>query len=267
MFKLSSLETDNFFKTLQSLCVTHFPGEPKLEHQIKSLALLSFSNMSKSDSLLFSLDYTIKCATIALDVVRGQIIQSGHADAQSLRQILCATLFSRVGILRGLFSEDNDPTFLISDGQMLTLPFTQTDSALWQHCADRSCTYIRSKLSDVPHLDIELLAEAIQCADFTKTMPVENCNPLCGITRACQVIGLMSNLDPNRATLKIFFSAREGGILDRFGLKTLDQFRAGYQQYFWENLFADITDIIPILGETDRGFERMMEIYQQSKSK
>ena len=264
MFKFSSVETSNFFQNLQSLCSTHFHDEPKLEYQLKSLALLAFSNMSKSDSLLFSLSYTIKCATIALDIVRGQTIQTGHADAQGLRQILCATLFARVGILRGLFNEDKDPAFLVSNGQMVTLPFTQTDSALWQHCADRSCTYIRTKLGDVAYLDIELLAEAIQCADFTKPMPLRNSNRLCSITRACQIIGLISNLDPNRTTLKAFLSAREGEVLERFGFKTLDQFRAGYKQYFWENLFTDITDIIPILEETDSGFDRMMDIYQQS---
>ena len=264
MFKFASVETRDFFQTLQSLCSAHFHDEPKLEHQLRSLALLSFSNMSKSDSLLFSLNHTIKCATIALDVVRGQTIQTGQSDAQGLRQILCATLFSRVGILRGLFSEDKDPTFLVSNGEMITLPFTQTDSALWQHCTNRSCTYIRTKLGDVPYLDIELLAEAIQCADFTKPMPARNANRLSSITRACQIIGLMSNLDPNRTTLKTFLSAREGGVLESFGFKTLDQFRAGYNQYFWENLFTGITDIIPVLEETDSGFDRMMDIYQQS---
>ena len=73
----------------------------------------------------------------------------------------------------------------------------------------------------------------------------------------------MSNLDTNRAILKMFLSAREGGVLDRFGLKTLDQFRDGYQKYFWEHLFTDITDVISILEETDTGFQRMVGIYQQ----
>ncbi len=53
MFKFTSVAIDIFFDSLQSLCKTHFHGDPDLEHQIKSLALLSFSNMSKSDSLLF----------------------------------------------------------------------------------------------------------------------------------------------------------------------------------------------------------------------
>ena len=263
MFKFSSVETDNFFKYLSTLCNSNFRDDPLLEHQIKSMAALAFSTMSKSDSLLFSLDYTIKCATIALDIVRGRVIQTGQADAHSMRQILCATLFCRVGILRGLFLEDKDPTFLKPNREMITLPYTQTDSALWQHCADRSCLYLRTKLDDVPYLEIESIAEAIQGADFTETAPPANPSHLGNITRACQIIGLMSNLDTNRATLKIFLSAREGGVLERFGLKTLDQFRAGYQKYFWENLFTDITDIIPILEETDTGFQRMVGIYQQ----
>ena len=53
--------------------------------------------------------------------------------------------------------------------------------------------------------------------------------------------------------LKTFLSAREGGVLERFGLKTLDEFRTGYHKYFWENLFTDITDVISILEETDKG--------------
>ena len=127
MFKFSSVEADNFFEYLSALCNNQFPDDPQLENQMKSMAALAFSSMSKSDSLLFSLDYTIKCATIALDVARGQAIQTGQADAQSLRQILCADLFCRVGILRGLFIEDKDPTFLKPNRQMVTLPYTQTD--------------------------------------------------------------------------------------------------------------------------------------------
>ena len=263
MFKFTSVETDVFFDYLNTLCDSHFRDDPLLEHQIKSMAALAFSTMSKSDSLLFSLDYTIKCAIIALDVVRGQIIQTGQADAHSMRQILCATLFCRVGILRGLFIEDKDPSFLKPNREMITLPFTQTDSALWQHCADRSCMNVRTKLADISYLSLEPIAEAIQCADFTETAPPGNPGHLSTITRACQIIGLMSNLDTNRATLKMFLSAREGGVLDRFGLQTLDQFRDGYQKYFWEYLFTDITDVISILEETDTGFQRMVGIYQQ----
>jgi len=263
MFKFTSVETNLFFEHLGELCTSYFQDDPQLEQQIQSMAALAFSTMSKSDSLLFSLDYTIKCATIALDVVRGQAIQTGEADVQNVRQILCATLFCRVGILRSLFPEDKDPAFLKSNRKMITLPFTQTDSALWQHCADRSSMYVRTKLANLSYIDIEPILEAIQCADFTETMPTGNISQLGSITRACQIIGLMSNLDSNRATLKIFLSAREGGVLERFGLKTLDQFREGYQKYFWEHLFTDITDVISILEETDTGFQRMVGIYQQ----
>ena len=123
--------------------------------------------------------------------------------------------------------------------------------------------YIRAKLADIPYLDTEALVDAVQCADFTKTLPTGNYNFLSTITRACQIIGLMSNLDQNRAALKTFLSAREGGVLERLGLKTFDEFRTGYHKYFWESLFTDITDVISILEETDKGSQTMLGIYQQ----
>ena len=264
MFKFENIQSDNFINDLELLCDNHFQHSSALKQQLKSLSLMSFAEMAKSDSLFFSLDYTIKCASVALDVVKGLAIRDGLTNEEEFRNILCSSLFAHVGIIRGILPKDHDPSFLIAPQKTKEIPNSETDSALWRYCAERSALYVEQNLPQQKTSHMDVIERAIRNTDFTKQVDESEINNVGKITRACQIIALFSssgNSGFNSHIVKIYLSAKEGNVLNRFRLYELEDFRAGFKQYFWDYLFSSISDTISILQVTDSGFQKIAKLY------
>ena len=261
MFRFANIHSDNFINDLELLCDNHFQPNAFLKQRMKSLSLMSFAAMTNSDSLFLSLDYTIRCASVALDFVRGLAIRDGRADEEKFQNILCSSLFAHVGIIRGILPEDHGPSFLISPETTKEIPNSETDSALWRYYAERSAIYVEQNLSQHKTSNIDVIERAIRNTDFTKRVSDSEINDIGRITRACQIIALFSSSDFNSHIVKIYLSAKEGNILNRFRLYELEDFRNGFKQYFWDHLFSGISDTISILQVTDRGFQKIAKLY------
>ena len=264
MFRFTNIRSDNFINDLELLCDNHFQPNEFLKQRMKSLSLMSFAAMANSDSLFLSLDYTIRCASVALDVVKGLAIRDGLTNEEEFRNILCSSLFAHVGIIRGILPEDHDPSFLIAPQKTKEIPNAETDSALWRYHAERSAIYVEQNLSQHKTSNIDVIERAIRNTDFTKRVNDSEINNVGKITRACQIIALFSssgNSGFNSHMVKIYWSAKEGNILNRFRLYELEDFRNGFKQYFWDHLFSGISDTISILQVTDSGFQKIAKLY------
>ena len=110
-------------------------------------------------------------------------------------------------------------------------------------------------------LHMDVVERAIRNTDFTKRVDESEINAVGKITRACQIIALFSSSDFNSHIVKIYLSAKEGNILNRFRLYELEDFRNGFKQYFWDHLFSGISDTISILQVTDSGFQKIAKLY------
>ena len=207
------------------------------------------------------MDYTIRGASVALDFLEGLAIRHGHVDEGRLRLVLCTSLFAHVGIIRGIFPGDEDPLFITTEHTKKIIANSKTDSSLWRHYTKRSALFVRQHLSSQSGLQLDIIERAINNTDFTKRVDENNTNDIARITRACQIIALFSSDDFNRNVVKIYLSSQEGDILNRFRLYTLEDFRKGLKQYFWDYLFSGISETISVIQETDRGFEKIANLY------
>ena len=261
MFRFQNIQLDNFMLDLEYFCEYYFTNNLILKNKMKSLSLMSFTKMKRSDSLFFSLDYTIKCASVALNVVRGLAFRNGYADEEQFQHILCASLFAHVGIMRGIFPEDHDPSFLISEQTTKEIPNSKTDSALWRYYTERSSIYVKQHLPYQETFNMDMIEKSIKNTDFTKRVDKSKMNDIGIITRACQIIALFSSSNFNSYIVKIYLSSKEGKILNRFRLYELEEFRNGFKQYFWDHLFSGISDTISTMQETDEGFQKIANLY------
>ncbi len=263
MLRFSNIETEIFIKNLEKFCHDYFKDNYTVAKEMKSLALMAFSQMSQSDSLLFSLDHTIRCASIALGVVRALTIKNGVADENEFRHILCISLFSQIGIIRGILTEDSSHDFIISHDKTVKIINPKTDSSLWRYYTERSCLYVENNLPQKHMLNIELISESIRQSDFTKKPEIIEHKDIIRYARACQIISIFSRRDYNSCIARIYLSAKEAEILDRFHLYSLEEFRTGFKKFFWDHLFSDITDTIAVLRETDEGFEKISSLFKR----
>ena len=261
MFAYTNVQPNHFIKNLELFCKNHLEHSLALETQLKSLSLMSFSRMKKSDSLFFSLDYTVRCASVALDFIEGLTIRRGYVDEEHFRLVLCTSLFAHVGIIRGIFPGDEDPLFTVSAHAKKDVPNSKTDSALWRYYTKRSALFVKQNLAQQSNLDLDIIEKAINNTDFTKKIDENNLNTIGKITRACQIVALFSSEDFNRYIVKIYLSSKEGDILNRFRLYELEDFRNGLKQYFWDYLFSSISDTISVIQETDKGFKKIARLY------
>lgn len=261
MFSFSSVQPNHFVREVGLFRKNYLKDNLGLEAQLKSLSLMSFSRMKKSDSLFLSLNYTIRCASVALDFLEGLAIRCGYIDEEHVRLVLCTSLFAHVGIIRGVFPGDEDPSFIVSEHTKTDIPNSKTDSSLWRHYTQRSALFVRENLNHQSGLQLDIIERAINNTDFTKRVDENNINDIGRITRACQIIALFSSDDFNGNIAKIYLSSKEGDILNRFRLYNLEDFRKGLKQYFWDYLFSGISDTISVIQETDRGFEKIAKLY------
>ena len=261
MFAFSNVQPNYFVRNVESFCKNYLKDNLVLEAQLKSLCLMSFSRMKKSDSLFFSLDYTIRCASVALDFLEGLAIRRGYVDEEHLRLVFCTSLFAHVGIMRGIFPDDDNPSFVVSEHAKKEIPNSKTDSSLWRHYTQRSALFVRQNLTHQSGLQLDVVERAINNTDFTKRVDETGINDIGKITRACQIIALFSSEDFNANIVKIYLSSEEGDILNRFRLYTLENFRKGLKQYFWDYLFSGISETISVIQETDRGFGKIAKLY------
>ena len=261
MFAFSNVQPNHFVRNVELFCKNYLKDNLALEAQLKSLSLMSFSRMKKSDSLFLSLDYTIRCASVALDFLEGLAIRRGYVDEEHLRLVFCTSLFAHVGIIRGVLPGDEDPLFIVSEHEKKDIPDSKTDSSLWRHYTERSALFVRQNLTHQSNLQLNIIEKAINNTDFTKRVDERNIKNIGRITRACQIIALFSSEDFNSNIVKIYLSSKEGDILNRFRLYNLEDFRKGLKQYFWDYLFSGISDIMSIVQETDRGFGKIAKLY------
>ena len=261
MFAFSNVQPNHFIRNVELFCKNYLKNNLVLEAQLKSLSLMSFSRMKKSDSLFLSLDYTIRCASVALDFLEGLAIRNGYVDEEHLRLVFCTSLFAHVGIIRGVFPGDEDPLFIVSEHAKKAIPNSKTDSALWRHYTERSALFVRQTLAHQGGLQLDIIERAIKNTDFTKRVDENIIDNIGKVTRACQIIALFSSDSFNSNIVKVYFSSKEGDILNRFRLYTLEDFRKGLKQYFWDYLFSGISDTISIIQETDRGFGKIAKLY------
>ena len=261
MLSFSNVQPNHFVSNIELFCKDYLKDNLALEAQLKSLALMSFSRMKKSDSFFLSLDYTIRCASVALDFLEGLAIRRGYVDEEHVRLVVCTSLFAHVGIIRGVFPGDEDPFFIVSEHAKKDIRNSKTDSSLWRYYTQRSALFVRQNLTHQSGLQLDIIERAISNTDFTKRVDENSLNDIGRITRACQIIALFSSDDFNSNIVKIYLSSKEGDILNRFRLYTLEDFRKGLKQYFWDYLFSGISDTISVIQETDRGFGKIAKLY------
>ena len=231
-----------------------------LEEQMSTLCRMALTIMSRSNSLYYSFEHTTMCARVALQIIGSICSRHGFIRQPEALHILAGSLFSNVGIIQGLLSDDKKGRMIGESGKTIKIDGNPTDSILWKHRIVRSFLYVDRENLLQHLLNSDIMASAIENSHISKskTKPSSLTDKYC---RAVQIISLMAHPNYTKNLTKLYWSAFEGEALDEFGQGDLSWFRGNFKDYFWNNLYTEAAETISLLKETDGGREIVAALY------
>ena len=264
MIRFIDTSVEELSKIINDIVPVYSDEKNRIREFVKTITRMALTKFAKSDSLYFSLEHTFLCSEIALELLQCLVATKGVVRPGQVINIMTAVLFCNVGIIRGILPQDKINRYAITKNDVTNIQTGATDSALWKYRTSRSAMYIENTPYLQNTINNDIVISAINCTDIFKlTDKNRSYTDIDLYCRATQVIGLMSSPNYQKQLVRLYWSAVEGGILDTFSFKSLGEFRKDFSDYFWDNLYADVAEIILLLRETDKGREIVSSMYSQ----
>jgi hypothetical protein len=261
MINFTKLALDEFNRHLTSLIKSNYEND-NLKSIISNMALMSFTQFSKSNSLYFSLGHTLSTSLIGLGILEAMKSQYGEVRQSEYINLMASVLFCNVGIIGGNLKDDKGNKLKISPSSYEDISNAHTSSSLWKYKGYRSREFVNDSPFLSSNVSMEIITRAIEFSDITKKIQAHaELGEIAKFVRAIQIISLMADENFSRRQVEFYHSAVEGKVIDTKIFSTLGEFKDKFAQYFWEMLYPDVGDVILLLRETIGGKNIVSKIY------
>lgn len=238
--------------------------EPDYPGILAFVGRLALENIANSDAAYHDLHHTILVTQVGQEILRGRHIRVGGVKPADWLHLVVAFLCHDIGYVRGVCQGDKPGAYMINAaGDTVALPVGATDAALTPYHVERSKLFVRQRFGQVPVLNAERLAAAIELTRF----PVPNdddhraTSDLAGVVRAADLIGQMGDLNYLRKVSALWQEFQETGANARFGYESPADLRKGYATFFWNIVRPYIEDALLDLQVTQDGKQWIANLY------
>lgn len=229
---------------------------------VARVAQMTLARVARSDDLYCNLSRAIHVTKVTLEMLYGLVAKEGFVPSSDWVHMVCATLCSKAGQVRGALNGDRGNVCIIDcNGGTTTLPEGATDAALWQYAGTRSALFVRHYLSASKVLDAEALAADVQVSNVLTDLNVTRAGKRAGIVRAASVISMLASPDFEKDLSPLYLSAKEAGIADTLGFKSAADVQQRFSDFFWEHLYPNVLEGIPLLKQTGYGHTMLANMY------
>lgn len=231
------------------------PISPEYPQVIYASARIALEHIANSDALYHDVMHTIQVARVGQEILRGWHL-TRRITPEDWLHFTVATLFHDVGYVRGVCAGDERNAFVINkQGEKVTLPRGATDASLTPHHVNRSKLFVLERGIDVPYIDAQRVAAAIELTRFPvpDSEDHQHTDTEAGLVRAADLIGQLADPHYLRKTTHLFMEFKETGLAKTLGYETAADLADAYPNFFWKVARPYLEDAMSYLRLTEEG--------------
>ena len=261
MMTLPDLAADALEEFLRSYMRQRFgPSQTNLVDIVPAAARIALECIGNSDALYHNIEHTLLVTLAGHDILRGRSLY-GPLTADDYAHVIIACLTHDIGYVRGVFKDDDEDGFVVNaSGSKLTLPRGSSDAALMPHHVDRSKLYVMKRIEDIPLLNKQRIADAIEGTRFPP-LEGQEFGEEASIVRAADLIGQLG--DPNyiRKANALYHEFEEVGMNRQLGYDSPADIVNRYPQFYFNCVAPHIQTEIRYLNMTSSGRQWIASLY------
>jgi len=231
------------------------PLKPEYPHVMNAMARIALEHIANSDALYHDIMHTIQVARVGQEILRGRHLVK-RVSPEDWLHFTVATLYHDIGYVRGICEGDERNAFVTNEqGEKVSLPRGATDASLSPYHVNRSKIFVRERTAEVPFLDSERLAEAIELTRFPvpESEDHDQTDSEAGLVRAADLIGQLADPHYLRKATHLFLEFKETGVAESLGFKSAADLADGYPAFFWKVARPYLEHAISYLRLTQEG--------------
>jgi hypothetical protein len=237
--------------------------EPHIPAGLDETARLVIERIASSDALYHDVQHTALVTLCVQDILRGRRLERvvtpldwGHT--------LLAALTHDIGYVRGVCPGDTADHFVIdSAGNTVTPPRGASDAFLMPYHVERGKIFVRERFADVPFVDEERIAAAIELTRFP--VPDDEDHAVtdtdAGLVRAGDLIGQLGDPLYPRKLNALYHEFAETGVNERLGYNSPADMVDHYPQFYWSKVERYIGNALRYLEMTMEGKQWTATLY------
>ena len=231
---------------------------------LKQAAQTSLETLLNCDCPYHDIQHTILVTEVGQTILHGRQLARGDLTAHQWLQAVVAMLFHDIGYLRNLLSEDeHDNARINPEGDRVTIPSGATDAFLTPYHVSRGSLFVSDRFANEPCLDTELISACIEMTRFPvpKEKAYLETDTLPGLVRAADLIGQLADPQYLQKLSRLYAEFVETGEAARLGYKNPGELRAGFPNFFYEQVHPYIGDGVAYLKRTQHGHQWIANLY------
>ena len=264
MFRPSDIIIDAFIEHLHDCYGKQFgKGVQSHRETITQVARMALARQASSNALYHSLEHTILCTQVGIDIMRGKEVKDGDVSSLDWLHYVASLLLFAIGFVRDCCQQDcGDHCIINFAGDVIDLKRGANDGALWPYFFERSQIFIDEHFSDHAILDAERLKANIAYTEFPPPLHgKQDRHTYPGLTRAAQIIGVVG--DPkfiNKLKL-LYLELSEAGMAKAMNYHDVNDVRESYPRAFWRLFHPRILHAIGYLKYTAEGLNWLANMH------
>ena len=187
-----------------------------------------------------------------------------HSTPSDYCHFIVACLCHDIGYVRGILRGDTADAFVIdAAGNPVTLARGASDAALAPYPVERSKLFVLDRLSTIPEVDGQRVADAIEHTRFPySTAPEDpNVSEEANLLRAADLIGQLGDLHYLRKTNALYAEFEEIGMNKQLGYDSPADLVDKYPTFYWRKVSPYVQDAIRYLNLTSSGRQWISGLY------
>ena len=196
MLNPTTLVADALGATLETYYRRTFgPVEPTYPSRMDLAARMALELIANSDALYHDIQHTLFVTLVGQEILRGRHLKEKVSPDEWLHFTI-ALLCHDIGYVRGVCSGDRIDSYVIDDsGKRVTPPRGASDAFLTPYHVDRGKIFVRERLGQIPDIDEERVAHAIELTRFPvpNSQDHQETNTEAGLVRAADLIGQLAD--------------------------------------------------------------------------
>ncbi|MEL7348969.1 MAG: metal-dependent phosphohydrolase [Pseudomonadota bacterium] len=234
----------------------HFPQAPAdLSLFVCAFARYAIEWLGRTNAPYHDLEHSLVVTEVATLILEGRIAAGEAVEPEDWLAATAAALIHDIGYVRGICEADRGATVAIDAGQTATLSRGGTDARLAPWHISRGMLFARERLSAVPYLDIDRLAQAIGYTRFPvpddPAMSRNDHEP--GLMRAADLIGQLADPLYPRKVAALYAEFVETGEASRMGYRNAQDIWAGFPDFFAEQVAPHVGAARGYLSRSEEG--------------
>ena len=235
--------------------ITFGPEEPTYPAQLNLAARMALDVISNSDALYHDVQHTMLVTLVGQEILRGRHLVKMLTPDDWLHYIV-ALLCHDIGYVRGVCSGDTTTSFVIDTaGNRLTPPRGASDAFFTPYHVDRGKIFARERFGQVPYIDEERIAKAIELTRFPipEDGDHQETDTEAGLVRAADLIGQLADPRYLQKLSGLYWEFVETGTAERIGVTSAADQADQYPRFYWNAIEPYIVDAIAYLQLTQEG--------------